>query len=440
MASSFVVSASRQIFLRWFGGQSPLEKIIKDVSRDLHLGSRDRRLVKEFCYQIVRFRSDLVWTLNQKENPQILRNFDEALGRHWTHSQDSKDLNYGYESHERLKPEFKTNPGDHLTKAHGLEPNLVQFFINGTQSLEVLHDRIHRQNFGAPTTVRVSTRLPDKKRKEIQNSLLGLGFNSSFFLKDSFSTFEKINLKEFKAGTLDKDFFIQDESSQLAAVSVTPKGHLLDFCAGAGGKALQIADQNPNLVIDAWEVNPGRRKILLERVRRSGLGGQIRVLNSLSDARKVYDEVWVDSPCSGWGTLRRQPDLLLRTRLESLEKLIRLQREIILSARKFLGPGGILTYATCSILSSENEENMGFVLEAFSGLFEKVDLSESIRRSPKGFQNSEAHDKFLTEFCGHVGRNNQIGLYVFPNKSRDSQASGGWIGDGFFVSKVKLVR
>ena len=172
---------------------------------------------------------------------------------------------------------------------------------------------------------------------------------------------------------------IQDEGSQLLGYLLQPKrGEIVvDFCAGAGGKALMMgALMGSKGRIYAFDVSERRLNRLKPRLKRSGLSNLFpRWISNENDVKvkrlagKV-DRVIVDAPCSGLGTLRRNPDIKLRQTPESIEEAKRGQEAILVSAAKLLKPGGRLVYATCSFLPEENQE----IIENFLAAHTKFTL------------------------------------------------------------------
>jgi 16S rRNA (cytosine967-C5)-methyltransferase len=166
---------------------------------------------------------------------------------------------------------------------------------------------------------------------------------------------------------------IQDEGSQLVAmlVDARPGERVVDFCAGAGGKTLAVAAQmlNKGHVI-ACDVLANRLKRSAERFRRAGLHNiETKPLASERDRwvkrhKGAFDRVLVDAPCSGTGTWRRNPDARWRAQGSGLDNLLPLQASILSSAARLVKPGGRLVYATCSMLSEENEEQVATFLAA----------------------------------------------------------------------------
>ena len=169
------------------------------------------------------------------------------------------------------------------------------------------------------------------------------------------------NYDQFITGKIE----IQDEGSQLLGYLLQPKrGEIVvDFCAGSGGKALMMgALMSSKGRIYAFDVSEKRLNNLKPRLKRSGLSNLFpRCISNENDIRvkrltgKV-DRVLVDAPCSGLGTLRRNPDIKLRQTLQNLEETKRCQKSILTSSAKLLKPGGRLVYATCSFLPEENQE------------------------------------------------------------------------------------
>jgi 16S rRNA (cytosine967-C5)-methyltransferase len=163
---------------------------------------------------------------------------------------------------------------------------------------------------------------------------------------------------------LDGSVEVQDEGSQLLAYLLAPRrGEMVaDFCAGAGGKTLAIAMLMRGAGrVYAMDVSEKRLRELAPRAARAGISNvHPIVLSGEGDVRAKrltgkLDRVLVDAPCSGFGTLRRNPDLKWRHDAAAVAELAAKQLRILNAAAKLLKPGGRLVYATCSILSEENE-------------------------------------------------------------------------------------
>ena len=163
---------------------------------------------------------------------------------------------------------------------------------------------------------------------------------------------------------LDGSLEVQDEGSQLLAYLLAPRrGEMVaDFCAGAGGKTLAISMlMHGTGRVYAMDVSEKRLRELAPRAARAGISNvHPIVLSGEGDVRAKrlagkLDRVLVDAPCSGFGTLRRNPDLKWRHGESAVAELAAKQTRILKAAAKLLKPGGRLVYATCSILSEENE-------------------------------------------------------------------------------------
>ena len=166
---------------------------------------------------------------------------------------------------------------------------------------------------------------------------------------------------------------MQDEGSQLLGYLLAPRRNemVVDFCAGAGGKTLMLGAH------DALARAPLRLRRVGEaagqakpRLKRSGLSNLHPKLIAHENDIKVkrlagkIDRVLVDAPCSGLGTLRRNPDLKFRQSPQSVAELVVKQAAILRAAARLLKPGGRLVYATCSLLAEENQDIVAAFLAA----------------------------------------------------------------------------
>ena len=188
-------------------------------------------------------------------------------------------------------------------------------------------------------------------------------------------------LAPFKDGL----FELQDEGSQLLGMLVdAPRGLVIDACAGAGGKTLQLAGQMKNKGdLFALDVDARRLDELKLRARRAGVHNvRVRPLpaegpeleKALEDLVGKADRVLVDAPCSGTGTFRRKPDARYRITPELLEDHIKRQKMLLERFARLVKPKGRLIYGTCSVLRCENEDVIAEFLEKHPE-FEQVDAS-----------------------------------------------------------------
>ena len=169
-----------------------------------------------------------------------------------------------------------------------------------------------------------------------------------------------INSKEFKEGKI----IAQDASSYLAAknLGVKPNDLVLDICAAPGGKTAVLAEEMENKgEVIAIDIHQHKKKLIEENMKKLGID---IVKATVLDARNVnkqgrkFDKILVDVPCSGYGVIRKKPEILYTKNRENIEELASLQLEILNSAADILKDGGELIYSTCTIISQENTENV----------------------------------------------------------------------------------
>lgn len=194
--------------------------------------------------------------------------------------------------------------------------------------------------------------------------------------QDGISFGKRVNLfqlPEFKQGL----FEMQDEGSQLVAkdLSAKPGDHVLDFCAGSGGKTLAFApSMQEKGQIYLYDIRPHALVEAKKRLKRAGIqNAQILDREKLKKKGllKRMDWILLDVPCSGSGTLRRNPDMKEKFQIEDLEKLLIEQRSIFETALKYLSPKGKIVYATCSVLPQENIQQIEYFMEKYNMQLEK---------------------------------------------------------------------
>ena len=174
-----------------------------------------------------------------------------------------------------------------------------------------------------------------------------------------------INSEEFKAGKI----IAQDASSYLAAknLGVMPNELVLDICAAPGGKTAVLAEEMKNSgEVIAIDIHQHKIKLIDTNMKKLG----INIVKAIvMDARNVnkqgrkFDKILVDVPCSGYGVIRKKPEILYSKNRENVEELAKLQLEILNSAADILKDGGELIYSTCTITDEENTSNIKKFLE-----------------------------------------------------------------------------
>ena len=190
-----------------------------------------------------------------------------------------------------------------------------------------------------------------------------------------------INSEEFKAGKI----IAQDASSYLAAknLGVMPNELVLDICAAPGGKTAVLAEEMKNSgEVIAIDIHQHKIKLIDTNMKKLG----INIVKAIvMDARNVnkqgrkFDKILVDVPCSGYGVIRKKPEILYSKNKENVEELAKLQLEILNSAADILKDGGELIYSTCTITDEENTNNIEkFLEERKEFKVEKLRIPESV--------------------------------------------------------------
>jgi len=186
------------------------------------------------------------------------------------------------------------------------------------------------------------------------------------------------------------DIEVQDEGSQLLALLTGAKrGEMVaDFCAGAGGKTLALGAAMRNTGrLYAFDVSGHRLAALKPRLARSGLSNvhPVQIAHERDERIKrlagKIDRVLIDAPCSGLGTLRRNPDLKWRQSPKSVAEMQVKQQAILDSAARLVRPGGRLIYATCSLLRAENEDIAATFNQGSAGKFEPVPAEAALQQA-----------------------------------------------------------
>ncbi len=177
---------------------------------------------------------------------------------------------------------------------------------------------------------------------------------------------------------------VQDEGSQMVVqfAKATAGERVLDYCAGGGGKALALAAEMLNEgELVCYDADPDRMKNLPARLDRAGVK-----IAKIMQPKGMFDLVFVDSPCSGSGTWRRNPDLKWRMKEADIEWLLKTQEKILMQAAKFVKSGGRMVYVTCSLFPSENEEQVARFLDSNKDfkLVEDIHLSP-LKSNTDGF-------------------------------------------------------
>lgn len=325
----------------------PLDLFLNRYFR-LHkaIGSKDRAIISQDAFALIKWKGLLEAVSGKSEWSKMLELY---------HS----------ESFEKLKTDPTIPPHQRSSSPEWMY-NLLQSQYGDKTTQEILFTN----NTQAPSAIRVNllktTReaLFDKLKTAHPVELSTYAPTAIIFQKRS----NYFNLQEYLNGL----FEVQDEGSQLLAnlVQAVPQNHVLDYCAGSGGKALAIAPQLKGT--GQIYLHDVREKALLEakkRLKRAGVQNAQWIAagsKRLKALKGKMDWVFVDAPCSGSGTLRRNPDMKWRLTLKEVEQLVSLQRTIFEEALSYLKPKGKIVYATCSLFAQENEEQIDYFTKQFS--------------------------------------------------------------------------
>ena len=345
--------------------EHPADAVLRHFFQAERIGSNERSLVADTLFGVLRHRLFLehACTLDDKGQATARR---MALA-YW--------VKFGGYNLRELEPLLKAKEAEWLGKAKSINVSDLPLSIQAelpewiVEKLRPQHSDVEILELGrsmqqpAPLDLRVNTLLAG--RNEVLQALQAEGMDAQA------TPWSPMGIRLKYKPALNKHalfltgkFEVQDEGSQLLGMLLAPKRNdmVVDFCAGAGGKTLMLgALMNSQGRLYAWDVSEKRLTNLKPRLKRSGLSNvQPQLIAHENDAKVKrlagkIDRVLVDAPCSGLGTLRRNPDLKFRQSPQSVAELNGKQAAILASAARLLKQGGRLVYATCSVLHEENQ-------------------------------------------------------------------------------------
>jgi 16S rRNA (cytosine967-C5)-methyltransferase len=367
----------------------PMDATIGDYMRGRrYIGSKDRKNIVERSYDIVRSHAKLGYWLNHLKIEDTPRNrvlLWLCLGE----ERNIREIKTLFDGSKYGAPKLSQEETGFLNKIEGKK--LASESMNEAVLVECPagHEENLRKYFGADfiremeamssgATLDLRVNNWKSDRDQVKQSLEkdrvctdemiyapnGLRVNGKAYLSKT---------KAFRKGLIE----IQDEGSQMIAhlCNVKPGMHVLDYCAGGGGKTLALAAamQNKGRIV-AMDISKARLEKSRSRFKRAGVHDIIE-LRPLEDTKNrkwlrrqkgTFDVVLVDVPCSGTGTWRRNPDTKWRSFGPQLEELVVTQKEILDKVAKTVKPGGRLVYGTCSLLEEENEAQIDAFLKEHS--------------------------------------------------------------------------
>ncbi len=345
------------------------DKVVeKTLKRDSRWGARDRKFIAETVYDCVRWKrlyNEIAGTKDHFTQENLWKIFSVwavlkgiALPD-WRQFEDTPV--------RRIKGKF-----DELQSQRVFRESIPDWLDQlGEKELGKQWEKeLSALNEQAAVILRANTLKTTKE--DLQKVLLENEIETQFIKghPDALQLTERKNI--FTTEAFKKGFFeVQDASSQMVAqyLEVSPGMRVVDACAGAGGKTLHLAAlmQNKGQII-ALDIYENKLKELKRRAKRAGAHNiEPRHIDSTKVIKKLYnnvDRVLIDAPCSGLGVLRRNPDAKWKLQPEFIDEIKKTQAEILNSYAKMVKVGGKLVYATCSILPSENENQVQYFLES----------------------------------------------------------------------------
>ena len=358
-----VIQALDQIYNEGLYADKVVQKALKT---DKRWGARDRKFVAETIYDMVRWKrlyDEIAGTKGHYSKENLWKNFAVWAVLKGYSLPDWKQ--FAGTPSRRIKGKF-----DECQKVRKIRESIPDWMDEvGSKELGETWDKeIKELNKQAKVVLRANqikiSRNDLKKRlaeENIETEYIK-GYPNALVLTERKNVFLS---EAFKQGL----FEVQDASSQLVApfLEVEPGQKVIDTCAGAGGKSLHLAAlmENRGQII-AMDIYGHKLTELKKRARRDGIHNiENRVIDGTKTIKKLKgkaDRVLIDAPCSGIGVLKRNPDSKWKLEPDFLDRIRKTQASILDQYASMVKPGGKLVYATCSILPSENEEQVkGFL-------------------------------------------------------------------------------
>lgn len=394
MKLSSLIGHVTELYDETLSSRKPADHLIDIFFRKRkYLGSHDRRFIAETLYSLLRHKRRIEWiisTLPSTSRKTLLLVVAALLSeKKYSVQQLSAEEVLPDEVLQLLHDSVSNSP----EKENAIENFALQFSFQdwmirewmdrfGISETERLCSVLNTQ---APITLRVN--VLKATVEECRDSLRSEGIES---VRAEFSPWglhipKRINV--FQLATFRKGFFeVQDEGSQMLALLVNPKPRtkVIDACAGGGGKTLAMAALMKNRgEIFSLDIHNFRLEELQKRVKRAGVD-TVRLKTVPEDESPVElhdtaDYVLVDAPCSGTGTIRRNPGMKWSVTPTMINELQIKQGVILSNYSKCVKVNGTIVYATCSLMKEENEEVVESFLAAHSG-FELLDPKEILSR------------------------------------------------------------
>ncbi|MEC8723587.1 MAG: RsmB/NOP family class I SAM-dependent RNA methyltransferase [Bacteroidota bacterium] len=377
--------------LEVFNDAKYADKVIQSLlKRDKRWGSRDRSFIAETTYDIVRYKR-LYAEIAEVKAP-FSRVDAWRLFAVWATLRGIKLPDWKYFENtptRKIKGRF-----DEACKKRKLRESIPDWIDElGVKELGKITwtKELAKQNEHAEVVLRVNTLKTTKEA--LKKALLSEDIESLEIkgYPDALKLVKRHNVfgtEVFKKGW----FEVQDASSQLVAafLEVRPGMKVVDTCAGAGGKTLHLSAlmQNKGSLI-AMDIYESKLKKLKIRAKRNGVHNiDLRLIESTKPIKKLKekaDRLLIDAPCSGLGVLRRNPDTKWKLQPDFFENIKKIQQQLLQDYSKILKPGGKMVYATCSVLPSENQDQITAFLASEEGQSFRFVKENSILAHQSGY-------------------------------------------------------
>lgn len=364
--------------------------VARALKKDKRWGSSDRKFVAETIYEIVRWKrlyAEIAEVREPFDRDNLWRIFAVWAVLRGYPIPDWRQLEGTPE--RKIKGRF-----DELSKVRAYRESIPDWMDEvGVAELgeATWTKEIAAQNQQAKVILRVNTL--KTTREKLRAILMDLDIETEFLSEqpDALVLRERANVfmtDAFKEGL----FEVQDANSQLVArfLDVQPGMRVVDTCAGAGGKTLHLASLMENkgqlIAMDLYESK--LKQLKLRAKRNSAFNIEYRIIDSTKVIKKLYDKadrVLIDAPCSGLGVLKRNPDAKWKLQPEFIDNIRKVQSEVLQSYSRIVKPGGKLVYATCSVLPSENQQQVEKFLASDSGKEFTFIKDSKILASESGF-------------------------------------------------------
>ena len=382
-----VIDSLRDVFNEGAYAGKAVEKALK---RDKRWGSRDRKFVAETIYEIVRWKRLYAEIADVKEpfdRPNLWRLFSVWCVLKGIALPDWNQI--VPTPTRRIKGKF-----DELSQIRKFRESIPDWMDElGAKELgeETWTTEMAALNTQADVVLRVNTLTTTKENLQKDLAKEEIETETVPNHPDALKLTKRANV--FRTEAFKKGYFeVQDASSQLVAayLDVKPGMKVVDTCAGAGGKTLHLAalmqNKGQGIAMDIYESKLRKLKVRAKRNKAHNI--ELRVIDSTKPIKKLHDKadrVLIDAPCSGLGVLRRNPDSKWKLQPEFIDNIKKTQQEVLQQYSKMVKPGGKLVYATCSVLPSENQEQVDNFLASDSGKSFTFVSDQKILASISGF-------------------------------------------------------